>query len=97
MLDPVVDARAPTETGQSPKVISPAKYIHPEGYTICPQLQVTTLASLSFAEVGVKKTLKRIKNYGFLSRSHWLTFIPYFLSRGSNNAHVPHEISCCGL
>lgn len=30
MLDPFVDAKAHTETGQSPKATSPAAHIHPK-------------------------------------------------------------------
>jgi len=55
------DARAPTETGHSPKATSPAKCIHPKGYTICPQLQVTTLVSLSFAEIRGEKGFEKNK------------------------------------
>lgn len=65
MLDPVVDARTPTESGQRPKAISPAKYIHPEGYTICPQLQATTLVSLSLAEVRGGKAFEKNKKLCF--------------------------------
>lgn len=65
MVDPFVDARAPTETGQNPKATSPAKYLHPEGYAICPQLQVTTLVCLLLRSLGGEKGFEKNKKLCF--------------------------------
>lgn len=85
MLDSFTNAGAHAETGQSPKATSPAKHIHPEErlyYSICPQIQVTTFVSLTFAEISAK-VFKRVRKYVSLPRSHCpsSTVNAYFYSK----------------
>lgn len=70
MLEPFTNARTHAKTGQSQKATSLAKrFIQKRGYSICPQLQVTTFISLPFAQISGAKGFKKLRKYVF-SQDH---------------------------
>lgn len=72
-------------------------FIQMRGYSICPQLQVTTFVSLPFAEISGAKGFKRLRKYVFsqdhtaqVKQSRCLLLFHTSYSEGYNIAHILH-------